>query len=487
MQRLSRLSLNAEQQNVLVLFQQFVQIREMLTKHLPPSTVNLFAKPVVKTDNVVEWYTPLQGQPQFVQDKDLSSNIKALIDQKISSLRQLLAHLKNLKVLSGEQLAILEKTVDGLSTSERQIYLVNNEPVIVGWGLGTMPTTAPVVASTVTAVPVNLWAKHRCCWLALLLGLLVLLVGLGWWLLKPLSEIKPVEPLVKVAGQPIVPEQSKSEFASGPELEPKIDSEKVTNPKGKEVALELPKEEVKVEEPKITIPPKPVQVCNKNIETTKRPQVVLVFDNSRSMLLSLLESQQSLKEAFQRAALNGGFSDAEYDYLNREPSRLTVAKKSATNILDRIDKSLDIALLTLDSCPDAINYGFYSPVNRRILKKKVQELYPEDYNLSGTPLYSGLAQAADMVDGVSRNAFILLISDGEDSCGYGQNLCELAVKIAKKKPKLKINVVDIGNASAANCVASVTKGKIFTANSKTSLVRMVNQAIQPMVEKEVCE
>ena len=68
---------------------------------------------------------------------------------------------------------------------------------------------------------------------------------------------------------------------------------------------------------------------------------------------------------------------------------------------------------------------------------------------SGTPLYSGLQQAAAMVDGKNRDAFILIISDGEDNCQSG-DVCSLARQIAKQKPRLRINVVDIGGAQAAN-------------------------------------
>jgi len=48
-------------------------------------------------------------------------------------------------------------------------------------------------------------------------------------------------------------------------------------------------------------------------------------------------------------------------------------------------------------------------------------------------------------------------------------------------------VVDIGGTKAANCLATATKGKVFTANSKAQVTSMINQAIKPMVEKEECK
>ena len=92
-----------------------------------------------------------------------------------------------------------------------------------------------------------------------------------------------------------------------------------------------------------------------------------------------------------------------------------------------------------------------------------------------------------MVDGKNKEAFILLISDGENSCDKDQDVCALAAQIARQKPRLKINVVDIGGAKGANCVAHATKGKVFTANNQKQISSMINQAVKPMQTEEVCK
>lgn len=53
--------------------------------------------------------------------------------------------------------------------------------------------------------------------------------------------------------------------------------------------------------------------------------------------------------------------------------------------------------------------------------------------------------------------------------------------------ELKINVVDIGNAKAANCAARATGGKVFTANNPSQVTKMINQAIKPMEVEEECK
>jgi putative uncharacterized protein pm1828 len=234
-------------------------------------------------------------------------------------------------------------------------------------------------------------------------------------------------------------------------------------------------------------PPKPEKpkYCTKTITPAQRPQMVIVFDDSLSMLFSLLESPASI----QRFIDSPFPTDAEFDYMRREPNRISTAKKSAAAIIDKIDPNIDIGLVSLKMCPGARNHGMFGPGKRKALKAQIRALQPKDSDQgTGTALYSGLQQAASMVDGVKRDAFILVLSDGDDFCNeVKHDVCGLARQIAKNKPKLKINVVDIGGTKAANCLATATKGKVFTANSKAQVTSMINQAVKPMVEKEECK
>lgn len=480
MQRLARLSLCVEQQQAMALFAQFAQIKSLLAKQLPPSTVNLFAEPVLKAGQIVEWYTSLQGQPYPMAENKLCADMAQKIQQKITSIQQFLKHLKAENALPVAQLTVLEQAVAGLSYSERQIYLVNNEPVIVGWGLGSVPKpTASVVVPTVATAPMSLLAKHRCCWLALSLGLLGLLVGLVWGLwLKPIPGIKSIE-------QSAVTEQPKAlELKHEPVLEAKVEEPKPEPEKN---------EELKVEDlqTQTAVPSSQPKVCRQKIEPTKHPQMVIVIDNSLSMLFSLKEKNGVLEEWWDNASYDGRDLRTMdgFDYYTREPRRTTVATKSAVKIVDKIDKDMDIALLSIDYCPSATNLGFFQPNQRKSLKTQIQSIVPQPLvnENSGTALYAGLQQAAAMVDGKNQDAFILLLSDGEDTCKPKRDICALAQNLAKSQPKLKVNIVDIGGTQAANCVAKATGGQVFTANSKAQIVAMVNKAVQPIVEKEECK
>ena len=85
--------------------------------------------------------------------------------------------------------------------------------------------------------------------------------------------------------------------------------------------------------------------------------MVIVFDDSLSMLFSLLESPASI----QRFIDSQYSSDADFDYMRREPNRISTAKKSAAAIIDKIDPNIDIGLVSLKVCPGARNHGMFGP------------------------------------------------------------------------------------------------------------------------------
>ena len=493
MQRLARFKLEEINQNATVLFEHYDEILKIVRAHLPPSTATLFAKPEIKSDRVtVEWYSELEGQPYLVSenesDKATLQKISPLIQQRLNAIAALTQNLTERGVISAEQSTWLSQLVEGANHNTRQIYLINNEPVITGWGIGKKvepPAPPPIVP---VATP-----KHRWCYW--LLPLLLLLLGLlAWWWFNR-------EPVVPPKVEPPKVEEPKKE---GPKIEePKPEPPKVEEPKPEPI-----KEEPKVEEPKpepiqepikeepkveppVVEPPKeepkqpPQKVCKPKYKPGETPQMVMVFDNSGSMFFTMQESSQTIDAFIQRAETYGA-SDEEIQYMQRLPNRLSTAKKASTNIINSIGKNVDIGLVSLRTCPAATNHGFYSPGKRNALKAKIQAMTPAEGDSSGTPLYNGLQVASSMVDGVKRDAFILILSDGKDNCNT-PDICGLANQIARQKPRLKVNVVDIGGARAANCVASATGGKVFTANNQKQVVSMVNQAIKPMTKTDECE
>lgn len=496
MQRLARITLTEENQKAIELFNQFKEIKSFLARHLPPSTLQLFAEPVVKGENreIVEWYSALEGQPIKLSDKQQSAALLNDVQNKLSSIQSLVTDLQSKNQLPADKAKAINALLAAANWSKKEIYSINNQPVIVGWGLGEPPPppTPPVVESAV--VSQSIFAKHRwCCWLLPLLLLLSALLAWWWFCLrKPEVPLAPFEPV------PLVEPLAKEKLL---DFEPpQILPLKVEEPKAPEVVEEPKVEEAKVEEPKIEEPKKepkkvePEKQCTTKVKPEELPQMVIVFDNSPSMLSSLNEPFDKM-EAFWERWGRSMTSVQENRHMLRTPNRLTTAKKAAASIINNVAPNVPIGFVTLATCPSAHNHGFYGQSKRGALKATINNIFPfvdrSTYEVpptrqTGTPLYSGLQQAAAMVDGKNKEAFILVVSDGEDSCKVG-DVCELAAQIARQKPKLRINVVDIGGAKGANCLARITKGKVFTANSQSQISSMINQAVKPMQTEEVCK
>lgn len=477
MQRLARFTIQQEHNNAIQLLSHYDELIAIIMRHLPPSTATLFARPEIKEEGkIVEWYSDLQGQPYLLKDsitdQQKLSSIQPLIESRLNAIKQLAQTLSHQGHITPQQSNLLTQLVDGASHDTKQIYIINNDPVIVGWGVGKKPATPPPVP------PVTSPVSHRWCWW--LLPLLLLLLGLLlWWyfflrLPEKLPEPVKAEPVIEQPKEKTEPKPTQTETLPAEE-------EKVIPPKEN---LVPPEAEPIKEDKTVTIPTKKCTISTKPGET---PQMAIIFDNSSSMLFTLLESKQTIDQ-FQQFWMHYLPTQEQVNYMRRSPNRLEVAKKSSANIINNIAKSVDIGLIELRGCPAATNHGFYHPNQRKQLRAKINSMYPEpdNSNFGGTPLYNGLQKAANMLDGRNRDGFILLLSDGQDSCD-SPNICVLAKEIARKQPKLKINVVDIGGAEAANCVATATGGKIFTANNQKQLVKMINQAVKPLTEEEVCQ
>ncbi|WP_439242915.1 VWA domain-containing protein [Lonepinella sp. BR2474] len=492
MQRLARTVLNEPQKSAVEILKHFSVTRQLLNRHLPPSTLTIFAEPLVKeqknaavengataenTQTVVEWYSTLQGQPIKVVPP-LPADLQHKIDSRLKSIEQLFVQIKG--TLSPEQQAQVQGLLDGAGYDGIEVYQINDEPVVTGWGIGKpKPKPAPIAATPVAAPVATTYVMtpHRCCcWL---LPLFLLLLGfLAWWFYFRTPEL-PVQ-------EPVTPPE-----VVQPKEEPKAEEPKVEEPKVEEPKVEEPKvEEPVVEEPPVVPAPEPEPPpavepeCEDSTDTTEPNKMVIVFDNSPSMLLSLKEAK-FIKQLEKRIKQGGQITRAEERRAYRHPNRLDQAKPAAASIIDKLGDNMDIGLVALQSCPKATNYGFYRPNKRAALKQKINKLHPVQTGM--TPLVDGLRTASNMLAGRDRDDFILLISDGEESCNPSVNVCTLAAQIHKKQPRLKINVVDIGGAKAADCVARITNGSVFTANNPNEVSEMINQATQSVIQKSHCK
>ncbi len=102
-------------------------------------------------------------------------------------------------------------------------------------------------------------------------------------------------------------------------------------------------------------------------------------------------------------------------------------------------------------------------------------------NKGGTPIGKSLQLASQKfaagADGHYSGA-ILLVTDGGESCGA--NYCAMAEEIARTKPGLVINVVDLTGYTDVACVAAATHGRVFRRTADTSIADLFKQARAPV-------
>ena len=379
-------------------------------------------------------------------------------------------------VLTPEQSAWLAQLVEGATHDTRQIYLVNNEPVITGWGIGKKvepPAPRPVVPLTAP--------KHRWCYW--LLPLLLLLLGLlAWWWLNREPVVPPkVEP-------PKVEEPKKEE----PKPEPPKEEPKVEEPKPEPVQ-EPPKEEPKVEEPK----PEPKKNCRVVEKPTDAPQLAIIFNNASGMRYTLLESAKKVAifDEKLRNPAKYGITQQDVYYMYRKPNRSVASKKSVAELINNIPTAVDIGLVELKSCLStskkasyATNHGIFTAAQRSTLKAKLNKMQVRENQVPGTPIYEGLQKALTIIDGKEREALIVLITEGNGDC-TNRNVCELIKKEAKERLKLKINIVNINSPwHNTDCLAKTTGGKILNGDmtNQVKLTEAIKKSMEP-VQQEICD
>ncbi len=223
------------------------------------------------------------------------------------------------------------------------------------------------------------------------------------------------------------------------------------------------------------------------------PDMAIVFDASGSMDFSVDVSDAQIKQQAGAAAaealmrqfglggLAGAAGNAALERFKREPKRITVAKRAALGVVQRLPSDLNTGLVLVEQCPNARSMGMYGPGQRGALLGQIQGIEPR----GGTPLADGIEKGGALVDGVTKDSTIVIISDGVESCG--RDPCAVAAALKRAKPRLKINVVDITGTGAGNCAAQITGGRVFTARNAAEVVEQMNRATQDAMGPANCK
>ncbi|MCX5590594.1 vWA domain-containing protein [Alcaligenes endophyticus] len=443
------------------------------------------------------WWTERQGH--LVPLQSLSATDQAaLLASWQQSLAKIPALIRELKQSGHTESAQLLQQFLSDEQLQGSLYSLNGAPLLALGGTDAQPIPAyqvaksePIAPIAAAAAPLTTTVASRPRrWpyvLAALLLLLLLLACLSWFFRWPTAWWDTIAP-------PVLPviEQSQQELEPAPVVEPIPEAPVEPEPVIELVpdsSPEAPAMEV-VEKPaaKPTLPANThLPVCARDSQGKRlNPEFFIVFDTSGSMNLNINAKKADEDWYFSLSELERVLLTGENEQRAREifggTARITVARSAFRQMLDKLPKEQDVHLLTFtQECGPPKSWGNFSGARRGELKRIIDDV-PID---NSTNLASSLAWAAARVDGVSRDALIVLFVDGADGCE--QNICAIAQSIAKEKPRLKVNVVDITGQGLASCVASATGGRIVSPRQAAQVSSALHQAtVQSIQEQAQC-
>ncbi|MFB8026410.1 VWA domain-containing protein [Streptomyces sp. NPDC056465] len=175
-------------------------------------------------------------------------------------------------------------------------------------------------------------------------------------------------------------------------------------------------------------------------------------------------------------------------------SRISAAKQAFNDVLDAVPEEVELGIRTLGAdypgddrkvgCKDTKQLYPVGPLDRTEAKTAVATLAPTGW----TPIGPALLGAADDLEGGDATRRIVLITDGEDTCGP-LDPCEVAREIAARGTHLVVDTLGlVPNAKIRQqltCIAEATGGT-YTAVQHTEelsgrVTQLVDRAAEPVV------
>lgn len=445
------------------------QLTAFVARSLPETVVALFAEPVVQGhNNSTEWWSLLPGQPVPLLSltKEEQGRVKDILLQRLDLVR----HLGERYRVAGNRHAAELIVQASVTPGADQVMVQNGHPVIIGWGYPGAGIQPLHFADT----PRDVRGRRWWLWFLFLMIMGMILASFLYscdhiWpvageipkpspiadtlindILQAEDELRRRLEACSVSGLPSLPPDIPGSGTMELGLSktfPNSDAPRPTapvpteKPLGPEAALIPPQKQGHA---KKTCPPKP--------KPWENPEVALLLDASGSMALSA-DLRNSQVKALMRQAMAG--SHAALSKLHGGRSRLDAAKDAVAGLAATLPGHIDLGLLVFGRCEGTDNYSFFKGNERHRLLEQMRSITPRQ----GTPLARGLERAGTMLDGIKIPGTIVVVTDGEDSCGGDP--CAVARALKARKPNIRINVINVDGSGDGRCMAEATGGKLI--------------------------
>lgn len=475
------------------------QLATILASRLGPAHATFFARPQTSgPSGGIDWYATADAKP--VPVAQLPPEQRTVVERRAAKLREDIAAFASQLRREGGSAELVGNMLDAALNVPPgdYLYATGDQPITVMWGHEVQaastpprPTVPPRPATAASQPPgqeagalASPGLLGRAWWAWLLPLFLVLLLAL--FLLRSCEPLPPQtvdvpgppaadpenpvpaeearnkalqDELARLKGQQVCvpdPETKLPEKFEELPMTPPPRQEAKPAPPAKEKPQEAPKPQEQAK-PAPETPPAPVPQqeakaapvekpgCRTQFPPGEEPEVIIVVDASGSMA-------------------EGGFFGGS--------SRMDRAKSSIDHVVRGLPEPVTIGLIEFTNCNNVRRDKFYTSPQRPALLSEVNKLTPQQ----GTPLAGSIKRAGDIAS-QDAESVIVLVTDGDDSCGGDP--CAEARAIKARKPKVKINIVDLSDGSQSavmRCVANATGGQVLKPNSAMDMDKSLQRA-----------
>lgn len=197
------------------------------------------------------------------------------------------------------------------------------------------------------------------------------------------------------------------------------------------------------------------------------------FESERR--LDALWRQMENANPLQLISLQAQYNALQNSMQCRAPNRrIDAAKAALTNFTAGAKSDTTFLLQSFSYCRPPQNHGRYSQSARGDMENRIQGLQLGE----STSLAQALIGAAAALEGgrtADKPANIVIVSDGQDSCGG--DACAAARQIKQSHPFTTVHVITVGgDISVGRCIADATGGKVFEARDASNLASAIAEA-----------
>ncbi len=162
-------------------------------------------------------------------------------------------------------------------------------------------------------------------------------------------------------------------------------------------------------------------------------------------------------------------------------SKIKIAREAVSGLLDEWEPSDYLGLTVYGhrikgECEDVESMVHVGPPNRGRILRAIDGIKPT----GKTPISAAVRHAAEELDYEKEAGIVILMSDGEESCGVDP--CALAVELAEEAVDLKVHVVGFDLAeekiSGLKCLAENTGGVFLSAKNASELKEAFSATVQ---------